>query len=61
MIVVLNKPETANETVRRLRMMGLEQESERASALDKDYAGDLRTYGLGAQILHDLGVRKREG
>jgi 3,4-dihydroxy 2-butanone 4-phosphate synthase/GTP cyclohydrolase II len=57
-IVVLNKQETSNETVRRLRMMGLEQESDRPLPSDRGQDGDLRTYGLGAQILHDLGVRR---
>lgn len=57
-VVVLNKHETSNETVRRLRMMGLEQESDRSQSTEKEYDGDLRTYGLGAQILHDLGVRR---
>jgi len=59
-VVVLNKQETANETVRRLRMIGLEQEqqSDHQPPSDREQDGDLRTYGLGAQILHDLGVRR---
>ncbi|MBO9470951.1 3,4-dihydroxy-2-butanone-4-phosphate synthase [Endozoicomonas sp. G2_2] len=56
-VVVLRKPETARELIERIRIV--EGEAPEHAA---DGAGDesriLRTYGVGAQILTDLGVRR---
>ena len=56
-VVVLRKPETARELIERIRIV--EGEAPENAA---DGAGDesriLRTYGVGAQILTDLGVRR---
>ena len=52
-IVVLRMPEPPRELVARINAL---QESEVPTAQEK--APELRTYGIGAQILTDLGVRK---
>ena len=55
-IVLLQHKEASDELIRRLRAYQLD---DRGVKLPKPTAGlDLRTYGLGAQILSDLGVRK---
>jgi 3,4-dihydroxy 2-butanone 4-phosphate synthase / GTP cyclohydrolase II len=54
-VVLLRKPETPKDLVKQI--VALEQ-----APADEDHHGDeqqvLRTYGIGAQILSDLGVRK---
>jgi len=56
-VVVLRKPETARELIERIRIVEGQAPDE-----DQDPGGDesriLRTYGVGAQILTDLGVRR---
>lgn len=59
-VVVLRKPETARELVQRIRMleghtdaMGDSEEHD-----ENEESRVLRTYGIGAQILTDLGVRR---
>ncbi|MFP5345045.1 MAG: 3,4-dihydroxy-2-butanone-4-phosphate synthase [Gammaproteobacteria bacterium] len=47
-VVVLRRPETPDELLQRLEQRGAAHEA----------AEDIRTYGVGAQILADLGVRK---
>ena len=55
-VVVLRPPEPANEIVARIDSYRREDEGE---ALPQHDSGtDLRTFGLGAQILADLGVRR---
>lgn len=59
-VVVLRKPESARELMQRIRM--LEGEDEQTGAADESDGPEdsrvLRTYGIGAQILTDLGVRR---
>ncbi|MES1951297.1 3,4-dihydroxy-2-butanone 4-phosphate synthase [Salinisphaera sp. S4-8] len=56
-VVILRKPETARELIERIRIV-----EGNAPSQAPDGAGDesriLRTYGVGAQILTDLGVRR---
>ncbi|MES1939128.1 3,4-dihydroxy-2-butanone 4-phosphate synthase [Salinisphaera sp. T5B8] len=56
-VVILRKPETARELIERIRIV-----EGNAPSHAPDGAGDesriLRTYGVGAQILTDLGVRR---
>ena len=55
-VVVLRPPEPTNEVIARIDAYRREDEGE---ALPQHDSGtDLRTLGLGAQILADLGVRK---
>ena len=55
-VVVLRPPEHSNEIIGRIDSYHREDEGE---ALPQHDAGtDLRTFGLGAQILADLGVRR---
>jgi 3,4-dihydroxy 2-butanone 4-phosphate synthase/GTP cyclohydrolase II len=55
-IVLLRQPEGAAELVRRLR--GDARDAADHDQLDEEGAMVLRTYGIGAQILADLGVKK---
>ena len=55
-VVILRPPEPANEVVARIDSYRREDEGE--SLPQHDPGADLRTLGLGAQILADLGVRK---
>jgi 3,4-dihydroxy 2-butanone 4-phosphate synthase/GTP cyclohydrolase II len=57
MLVLLGVGEDPKETIRRIRMLelGAAAGGERPEAAS---SGDLRTYGVGAQILRDLGVRR---
>jgi 3,4-dihydroxy 2-butanone 4-phosphate synthase / GTP cyclohydrolase II len=52
-VVVLRKPEPINELVHRVQTLNLSPEPEHA-----DHPSVLRTYGIGAQILKDVGVRR---
>ncbi len=55
-VVILRQPESEQEMVRRIRNYQLEDEG--AVLAGKPEGAELRTYGIGAQILLDLGVRK---
>ena len=55
-VVVLRPPEPTNEVIARIDSYRREDEGE--SLPQHDPGTDLRTLGLGAQILADLGVRK---
>jgi len=57
-VVVLRKPESARELIERIRMIEGTQPESHADAPDDDESRTLRTYGVGAQILTDLGVRR---
>ena len=54
-IVVLCKPETGDNLIKRIRQCHLYDGSEQTP--HKEVSDDLRTYGVGAQILIDLGVK----
>lgn len=54
--VLLRKPEHPRELVRRIRQIALDPESVRPSRTSA--SAEQRTYGIGAQILADLGVTK---
>lgn len=55
-VVILSKPESADELIKRIRQCQmLDQGGEVAEA---ENVFDLRTFGVGAQILSDLNVRK---
>jgi len=55
-VILLRKPENHQDIVRRIRNYHLEDEG---ASLPRQEAGeDLRAYGIGAQILTDLGVHK---
>ncbi|MBL3526991.1 MAG: 3,4-dihydroxy-2-butanone-4-phosphate synthase [gamma proteobacterium endosymbiont of Lamellibrachia anaximandri] len=56
-IVVLRNHDTAREIVQRMMELQL-QRPEGESFVKQDNSKELRTYGVGAQILSDLGVRK---
>ncbi len=51
-IVFLRQPQTPKDLVRQIETLIREESSE------DEHSEDLRTYGIGAQILADLGVRK---
>jgi 3,4-dihydroxy 2-butanone 4-phosphate synthase / GTP cyclohydrolase II len=51
-VVVLRKPESIPELVERVRTLNMSPEPETT-----DHSSVLRTYGIGAQILKDVGVR----
>ena len=53
-VVVLNNAETPEQVVRRMRLY---QETPQEQP-QRESATELRTYGIGAQILRDLGVKK---
>jgi len=57
-VVVLRKPEDPAALIRRLRQFQLHDESGRAAPPPERSVPDLRGFGLGAQILADLGVRR---
>ena len=55
-VVILREPREKIDILKRLqKVMGVEVET---TEDDKDAPAELRTYGIGAQILLDLGVRK---
>ncbi len=54
-VVLLRKPETPRDLVSRIEQL---QDAPGEEAHDTDEGRVLRTYGIGAQILKDLGVRK---
>ena len=55
-VVVLRPPEPANEIIARIDSYHREDEGE--ALPQHDDGADLRTFGLGAQIIADLGVRR---
>ncbi|MCU7960053.1 MAG: 3,4-dihydroxy-2-butanone-4-phosphate synthase, partial [gamma proteobacterium symbiont of Bathyaustriella thionipta] len=56
-IVVLRNHDTAREIVQRMRSYHLQDENQQMEEVSEDDK-ELRTFGVGAQILADLGVRK---
>lgn len=56
-VVVLRKPETARELIERIRILEGDA-TETMPEAGGDESRILRTYGVGAQILTDLGVRR---
>jgi 3,4-dihydroxy 2-butanone 4-phosphate synthase / GTP cyclohydrolase II len=56
-LVVLRNRDDADDLLAKLRELSDEKDENRAPALRTD-RNELRTYGIGAQILADLGVRK---
>ncbi len=57
-VVVLRKPEDSSALIRRLRQFQLQDEAGQAAPAPERGVPDLRGFGLGAQILADLGVRR---
>lgn len=57
-VVVLRKPESARELIERIRMIEGSETDADEGAPGEDESRTLRTYGVGAQILTDLGVRR---
>ncbi|HXH02302.1 MAG TPA: bifunctional 3,4-dihydroxy-2-butanone-4-phosphate synthase/GTP cyclohydrolase II [Candidatus Competibacteraceae bacterium] len=57
-VVVLGRQEDPAELVRRLRALRFGDEEAARPTLSDGESGELRTYGIGAQILADLGVRR---
>jgi len=55
-IVVLSKPETTAHLVERMKRC--QQQDQGNKLPEKEVVSDLRTFGVGAQILSDLGVTK---
>lgn len=53
--IILRRPQSPQGLLRRIRRMQYGNEPQRDEA---DEVNDLRTYGIGAQILADLGVRR---
>ncbi|EHQ52194.1 3,4-dihydroxy-2-butanone 4-phosphate synthase [Ectothiorhodospira sp. PHS-1] len=56
--VVIHKPESPREMVRRLREMALRSRQPSPPVQDEQEPAELRTHGIGAQILKDLGISK---
>ncbi len=57
-VVVLRKPESARELVERIRVVEGYTAAPEQETTDSEHSRILRTYGVGAQILTDLGVRR---
>ncbi len=57
-VVVLRKPESARELVERIRVVEGHTAAPEHESADSEDSRILRTYGVGAQILTDLGVRR---
>ncbi len=55
-VVILSKPETAEDLITRVRQYQMLDHG--AKMPETEPVSDLRTFGVGAQILSDLGVRK---
>ncbi|KFI22305.1 bifunctional 3,4-dihydroxy-2-butanone-4-phosphate synthase/GTP cyclohydrolase II [Nitrosococcus oceani] len=55
-VVILRRPESSSDLVQRIQDYNLEDQGERLPR--QEPPNDLRTYGVGAQILTDLGVQK---
>ncbi|MCG5524455.1 3,4-dihydroxy-2-butanone-4-phosphate synthase [Ectothiorhodospira haloalkaliphila] len=56
--VIIHKPVNNREMVRRLREMALTGGPDRSPGQDDHEPAELRTHGIGAQILKDLGVSR---
>ncbi len=57
--IILRQEETDDELIARIQSLDLlDQEVKSSPHVDKDHPTDLRTYGVGALILKDLGVQK---
>lgn len=57
-VVILRRQESSSDLVQRIRDYQLEDQGVRLPR--QDSSSDLRTYGIGAQILADLGVQKMQ-
>ena len=57
-MVVLRNHDSAREIVQRIRDYGLHGAEDEVPERQQDSVRVLRTYGAGAQILSDLGVRR---
>ena len=57
-VLVLRKPEDNRDLVRRIRAYGLKGRTAAPAAREGTGDEELRTYGVGAQILTELGVRR---
>lgn len=55
-VVCLSMPESGDDIIKRIRYCAMEDQG--GSAPEQEVVSDLRTYGVGAQILLDMGVRK---
>lgn len=55
-VVVLNNAETSAQVIRRMRLY--QETAEEAPRIQRESVTELRTYGIGAQILRDLGVKR---
>lgn len=55
-MVILRRQEPAHELIERIQNYRLEDQG--VSLPQQAPANDLRTYGVGAQILRDLGIRR---
>ncbi len=56
-VVILRQPESEDRLLKQLRRLQFHTEQAESGEGDQ-HPQDLRTHGIGAQILHDLGVRK---
>ncbi|MFV2060609.1 MAG: bifunctional 3,4-dihydroxy-2-butanone-4-phosphate synthase/GTP cyclohydrolase II [Gammaproteobacteria bacterium] len=54
-LVMLRLPESTDELIQRIKNYAIQDESKKA--LPQSSSDDLRTFGIGAQILRDLGIR----
>ena len=57
-LVVLRKPESPREVAQQIQELSMHAHAEGPVTTGDDHEEVLRTYGIGAQILSDLGVRK---
>lgn len=57
-VVILSKTEDPVELVRRMRTYQFQEHLEPASPCPTDTTTELRNYGIGAQILQELGVKR---
>jgi 3,4-dihydroxy 2-butanone 4-phosphate synthase/GTP cyclohydrolase II len=57
-IVVLSQDDDPRALVRRVRALALEPDGAATTQAGAQESRELRTYGIGAQILFDLGVRR---
>ena len=55
-VVILSKPESADDLINRIRQCHMQDNGRHLP--ENEPPSDLRTFGVGAQILSDLGVRK---
>lgn len=55
-VIILRQPETNQHLVERIRQLGADSSPQENKEIDSPE--DLRTFGVGAQILVDLGIRK---